>query len=533
VQFHILGPLEVVGDDGVPIPITAPKQRTLLIFLLLRAGTAVSVDRIVDAVWDAHPPTTVEDSLANLLSRLRAALGGGRFLKAPRAHGLQAAADEVDATRFEQLVAGARGLEPEARSRQLAAALALWRGPALADVAYEEFALAESLRLEALRLDALEERIAADLERGLGSELATELELLVGEEPRKERLRGYLMLALYRAGRQAEAVQAYQDARRALAEIGLDPSPALRDIYRSILRQEDVLLPARALEPDDQLEAVVEALARGRLVIVLGNDTAGAAERLARRFACPPEYAGELARVAQYVSLTHGQGPLYDELYDAHDGSEPGAVERSLARIAAAVEARGQPPLLLLTTSFDETLEQALRDASVTADVVAYLASGPHRGRFVHIAHDGEPRVIAVPNAYTALEPGRTVVLKLHGAVDRISERRWESYAVSEDDHIDYLAQADVANLVPVTVAARLQRSHLLFIGYSLRQWSLRVFLHRVFGRDRLAYRSWAVMPVLDDVERRLLEARGIDPVVAAPEGVAEALAARVDDGAP
>ena len=120
--------------------------------------------------------------------------------------------------------------------------------------------------------------------------------------------------------------------------------------------------------------------------------------------------------------------------------------------------------------------------------------------------------MVEVPNAYTGLAfDGRSVMLKLLGQVDRQPERQWESFAVTEDDHIDYLAQADIASLVPVTLVARLRRSHFLFLGYPLRDWGLRVFLHRIWGREKVAYRSWAVEASIEPVERELWRQRGVD----------------------
>jgi hypothetical protein len=184
---------------------------------------------------------------------------------------------------------------------------------------------------------------------------------------------------------------------------------------------------------------------------------------------------------------------------------------------------------VIVTTSFDDALERAFREEQVAFDVVSYLALGDHRGRFVHIPHDGPARPIAVANGYLDLDPDeRTVILKIHGRVDRLPAREWESFVISEDDHIDYLAQTDIANVLPVTLSARLRRSHFLFLGYPLRQWSLRVFLHRLFGRDKLAYRSWAVDASADAVERQLWAQRGIDTIAVGPARYASELAARV-----
>ena len=164
-----------------------------------------------------------------------------------------------------------------------------------------------------------------------------------------------------------------------------------------------------------------------------------------------------------------------------------------------------------MTTCFDGALERALADADEEPDVVSYVALGGSGGKFVHL-QNGRATLIDLPNAYTGLPLGdRTVVLKIHGRADRGPEREWESFVVAEDDHIDYLAGSDIAGVVPVTVAAKLRRSHFLFLGYFLEDWGLRVFLHRVWGRDKVSYRSWAIVPGAGRVERELWRQRGID----------------------
>ena len=144
-------------------------------------------------------------------------------------------------------------------------------------------------------------------------------------------------------------------------------------------------------------------------------------------------------------------------------------------------------------------------------------------------------KLVEVPNAYAGLSfAERPVILKIHGQVDRRPDREWESFVVSESDHIDYLSQADVSNLVPVTLVAKLRRSHVLFLGYPLRDWGLRVFLHRVFGREKLSYRSWAVEAAPDEVARELWRQRGIDILDVPLASYLEELGARVaqPDGA-
>src|SRR6185312_8536052 len=161
---------------------------------------------------------------------------------------------------------------------------------------------------------------------------------------------------------------------------------------------------------------------------------------------------------------------------------------------------------------YDVALERAFADAGEEFDVVAYLASGRNRGKFCHLAPDAEPRLIDLPNTYIDLSlERRTVILKLHGQVDRSTEREWESFVVTEDDYIDYLAQADVASVVPVGLAAKLRRSHFLFLGYGMREWSLRLVLDRMWGGEVPSYRSWAVVPEAHPLERTFWRTRDID----------------------
>jgi tetratricopeptide (TPR) repeat protein len=193
-------------------------------------------------------------------------------------------------------------------------ALALWRGMPLADFAYDEFAQREIGRLSELRLTALEQRIDAELELGRHEDVIAELESLVAENPLRERLRAELMVALYRAGRQAEALDAYQQLRRALvAELGLEPGEELQRLHKSILRRDSALraAPART-DADDHLEEVADALLAGRVVPVLGIDVADLTSQLADRFAYPDADRDTLARVSQYISVMKGSGPLYD-----------------------------------------------------------------------------------------------------------------------------------------------------------------------------------------------------------------------------
>ena len=249
MEFRILGPLEV-DDGGRIVPLHGSKQRALLALLLLNAGEVVSDDRLLDELWGSEPPKSGRAALRVRLSELRKTLDGGRERDSPivtRAPGylIRVEPDQIDARRFERLLhegsATLRAGAAEAAASALGEALALWRGPALADFAYESFARAEEARLEELRLTAREELLEAELALGRRAELVAELEALIEAEPLRERPRAQLMLALYRSGRAADALAAYRDARRVFNELGLEPSPRLADLERAILRHDPSL----------------------------------------------------------------------------------------------------------------------------------------------------------------------------------------------------------------------------------------------------------------------------------------------------
>jgi predicted ATPase/DNA-binding SARP family transcriptional activator len=247
LDFRILGPLEVRAD-GRPIEIAAAKQRAVLTVLLLHANAVVSNDRLIDDIWGERARNGLKHALQVYVSELRKASACVADVLVTRAPGyvLQVGAGELDRDRFERLVAeGSEALasgHPELASERLRGALSLWRGPALADFAYEPFAQAEIARLEELRLQALESRVEAELGLARHGDLVAELEALVGEHPLRERARGQLMLALYRSGRQAEALEAYRKGRRFLVEeVGIEPGPALQLLERRILVQDEAL----------------------------------------------------------------------------------------------------------------------------------------------------------------------------------------------------------------------------------------------------------------------------------------------------
>ena len=218
MEFRLLGPLEVLGDDGVPVQLGGPRPRALLAQLLLRPNEAVSTDRLIDGIWCESPPSSAAGALQVHVHALRKALGADRILTRAPGYLVRVEQGELDLL---ALRAVARG-EPASRSTRAVAR------PALSDLAFEPFARAEAARLEEARLAALEARLALDLEHGRHAALVGELEGLVAKHPHRERLRSMQMLALYRAGRHADALAAYRDARDALDELGLEPSPELR-----------------------------------------------------------------------------------------------------------------------------------------------------------------------------------------------------------------------------------------------------------------------------------------------------------------
>jgi DNA-binding SARP family transcriptional activator/sugar lactone lactonase YvrE len=250
IEFRILGPLEA-SRRGQALEVGAGKQRALLVVLLLSAGEVVSTDRLIDALWGERPPPSALNSVHIYVSRLRKLLGNGRLETRGPGYLLVLDPEQLDLGRFDGLLGDGRDLlasgEPDRAAEALRDALGLWRGPPLADVASEPFAQAEIARLEELRLAALEERIEADLAVGRAAELVPELEGLIHEHPLRERLRAQLMLALYRSGRQSEALDAYQQARRLLStELGLEPGRELRELEAAILRQDAQLhVPSR------------------------------------------------------------------------------------------------------------------------------------------------------------------------------------------------------------------------------------------------------------------------------------------------
>ena len=279
---------------------------------------------------------------------------------------------------------------------------------------------------------------------------------------------------------------------------------------------------------------VVRSMAEGRVVPLLGAGVNLAsrprgkawkqgqylpngyelAKYLAGIFYFPEETDLNLLRVSQYVVAKEGLGPLYDELRKLFNENYPATpVHEFFAKLPGKLRKQGTPQYqVILTTNYDDALERAFDAAGEPYDVIWYIADREPRGKFWHKPPGAaEPNVIDRPNAYDGLAiDERTVILKIHGAVDRANAER-DSYVITEDHYIDYLTKTDVSQLIPAELLVKLTRSRFLFLGYSMQDWNLRVILHRIWGQQPLSYKSWAIQRSPNEIEQELWEARGVD----------------------
>ncbi|MEV5742465.1 BTAD domain-containing putative transcriptional regulator [Microbispora rosea] len=385
MRFGILGPTEARPGGDRTVPVGGPGLRALLGLLLLNAGRVVTIDRLIDGLYGAEPPAGATNALQAQVSRLRqhlASLGdlGDLVVREPAGYRLAVDPDDVDAPRFERLAAeGRRALDagdPARAAGLLDQALALWRGPALADVPDAPFAPAQTARLEELRLSAAEDLAEACLSLGRHRDLLPELQERVAAHPLRERSRGQLMRALYAAGRPAEALAVYDDARRVLSdELGADPSAELAAIHLAVLRSDPSLAPASAapggrpvpltslVGRDDELERIGALLAEARLVTLTGPGGTGKT-RLAVEAAA--RWPGEVCLV-ELAPLTDGAdvpqavlgalGLRETAVAIPVPGTRQGAAD-PVARLVSALTLR---PVLLVLDNCEHVVEEAAR----------------------------------------------------------------------------------------------------------------------------------------------------------------------------
>ena len=361
--------------DGEPIALGGQKRRALLAVLLLDAGRVVSRDRLIDALWGDEPPDTARNTLQVYVSQLRKLLPEGVLETAPAGYRLVVEANSVDLFEFIRLSEEGRTAlgagDPARAADTLRAALALWRGAPLADLSWEPFAQSEIVRLEELRLAALEERIDADLALGRHGQLVAELERLVAEQPMRERFRAQLMLALYRSGRQADALAVYQRARRTFVdELGIEPSDSLRRLERAVLAHDPSLdvphagptSPRRAPIPatpllgrERELAAIAEVVRNEdtRLVTLTGTGGIGKtrlALELVRRLSPEFQHGSAVATIANVRDPALVAGAILEALEVPEVGPNP---EEELIRALAGSE------LLLLVDNFEQVITAA------------------------------------------------------------------------------------------------------------------------------------------------------------------------------
>jgi ABC-type transport system substrate-binding protein/DNA-binding SARP family transcriptional activator/streptogramin lyase len=368
VQFAILGPVEA-RMDGSALQLGGPKPRALLAMLLLDANEPVSRDRLIEGLWGDDPPPSADQTLDSYVSRLRRVLGPDRVVRRPPGYLLVVEPGELDLERFERLV----------EDRSLHEALRLWRGPALADVLYEPFACEEAERLEERRLVALEDRIEVDLAGGEGAQLVPELEVLTQAHPFRERLTAQLMLALYRAGRQADALAAMRAARERLDdELGLAPGPRLRELEQQILDHDPRLdpsrpaaaaPPARARRRPLALAALaLAAVAGATALLVAGGDSQGASAS---------------ARVDRAVAIDPGTG------HQTAAAELPGTATAAVAAAGSLWLADPEDQLVLRLDPDNGQIEDRItmpgQPGSLTAAGGAVWVAGPLSGSVTRI----------------------------------------------------------------------------------------------------------------------------------------------------
>jgi len=376
MRFGILGPFEVADDEGRVLALGGRKQRSVLAILLLSAGEVVPSDRLIEELWGERAPATAAKTIQVYVSNLRKALGDGVLVTRPGGYMLPVTAADVDAAQFEALATEGQGSLHAGDFRRaaglLSEALGLWRGPVLADFAYESFAQAKVARLEESRLAALEDRIDAELGLGKHARLVGELEGLVREHPLRERPVAQLMLALYRSGRQADALEVYRRSSELWRdELGLEPSPRLRELERSILNQDTVVEPPPPAAPAPPCDLPVPATAfvgRRRELTELAALLQGGGTRLVTLTGAGGSGKTRLAlRVAETCAADYRDGTWFVAFADVTD---PGLIAATISQTLELGEASGMAPV--------RRLEQWLgtRQVLLVLDNLEQLADG-------------------------------------------------------------------------------------------------------------------------------------------------------------
>jgi DNA-binding SARP family transcriptional activator/tetratricopeptide (TPR) repeat protein len=397
LEFRILGALEVLDGSRV-VALGARRKRAVLAILLLHLNRAVSSDRLIEELWGERPPSTGLQTVRVYVSQIRKALGNDLIRTLAAGYVLELGPDQLDAHRFERLLDEGRAAIAVGDAATAAAVLHegldLWRGAALADFTFEPFAQAEIARLEGLRVAALDARIDADLALGGNIELVGELEGLIAEYPLRERFRGQLMLALYRAGRQSDALDVYREGRRLLVEeLGIEPGPELRALESAILRQDaSLVLPSLSRQHVASQSSVRKTVTIVHVDLGSAGDEMPDPEAFARRLEGPLEQV--LAVVGRHQgAVAAGAGDAVAAVFGLPALHEDDA----LRAVRAAVDLREQ---------LAERSELRPRVGIATGEVVASdrsLHGGPVAGSAARLANAAEPGEIVLDDATRAL----------------------------------------------------------------------------------------------------------------------------------
>jgi DNA-binding SARP family transcriptional activator len=507
VEFKVLGPLEAT-DEGRVVQLGAPRQKAVLAFLLLHANDVVPTDRLAEALWPTEVPKTAAKAIQVYVSALRKAFGRSRDVLETRAPGyvLRVGAGELDLHEFERLVDRAQREEPSARIETLRQALSLWRGAPLADFAYEAFVQPEAARLEELRQHAAEERIEAALELGGGSELVAELQPLVDERPLRENPRALLMRALYRAGRQSEALEVFREGAQLLdRELGLEPGPELKELERAILRHDAALAAARSTVAERSIVVVPESGAAAALVLPLAEALARGPrprELLLARIVPASEVGAATAALdeARRELATRGASVRVAAFSSASPGEDVvrlvGQRETDLLLLAT----QGDP----LAGPYRAVFESATCDAAALVAVGGAVGSGPVVVPFGAFEHDWAALELGAWAAAALDRPLRLIGAADTGARGRDASRLLADASLIVQHTAGVVAEPLLGPPGGEGVAALAEGAGLLVVGLSERWRS------EGLGDTRAALISSPPAPTV--LVRRGLRPSGIAP---------------------